>query len=48
MTLLFVVFVLIGFVFMFLSTLPNVPYAARIAWGSWLVAAIVWAVPQFH
>lgn len=49
MALLFVLFVLIGFVFQFLATLPlGAPYAIRIAWGSWLIAAILWAVPQFH
>lgn len=45
MTLLFVLFVLLGFVFHFLATFP-VNYASRIAWGCWLVAAIIWAIPQ--
>lgn len=43
MQLIFVLFVLSGFLFQFLATFP-VPYAARIAWGCWLVAALLWAV----
>jgi hypothetical protein len=46
MAILFIIAVLIGFVFHFLATWPAPPYASRIAWGSWLVAAILWAVPQ--
>ncbi len=45
MTLLFVILVLLGFVFHFLATFP-VTYAGRIAWGCWLIAAILWAIPQ--
>lgn len=49
MTLLFVLFVLLGFVFMFVSTWPGAPpWSTRVAWGSWLVAAIIWAIPKFH
>lgn len=49
MTLAFVLFVLIGFIFQFLATLPGTgPYCLRIAWGSWLAAAVMWAIPQFH
>lgn len=43
--LLFVIFVLVGFVFHFVATWPGGPrYSKMIAWGSWLVAAIIWAV----
>jgi len=44
MSILFALLVLAGFVFHFLATFP-VQYASRIAWGSWLVAAIIWALP---
>lgn len=43
MTLLFTILVVLGFVFMLLSTFP-VNYADRIAWGCWLAASIIWAV----
>ena len=45
LTILFVLAVVIGFIAMFLSTFP-VAYAARVAWGSWLIAAVLWAIPQ--
>lgn len=44
MTLLFVLFVVLGFAFHFLATFPTGPYVTRIAWGCWLIAALVWAV----
>lgn len=43
MDLLFVILVLAGFIFHFLSTW-SVAYADRLAWGCWLAAAILWAV----
>lgn len=43
LSLLFVVFVLLGFLFHFLGTFP-VPYASRLAWGFWLAAALLWAL----
>jgi hypothetical protein len=46
MTMLFVLFALLGFIFMLLSTFGTPPWAVRVAWGSWLVAAVIWAVPQ--
>ncbi len=39
---LFVIFVVAGFIFKFLATYP-VPMAERIAWGCWLAAALIWA-----
>lgn len=47
LNLLFVLAVLLGFIFKFLATRP-VNYAERIAWGCWLVAAVLWAVGQVH
>lgn len=47
MELIFAILVVLGFGFHFLATWP-VNYAERIAWGSWLVAAVIWAIPQFH
>ncbi|MGH6992426.1 MAG: hypothetical protein ACRED8_03900 [Caulobacteraceae bacterium] len=44
MTLLFVILVVAGFVFHFLATF-GVNYATRIAWGLWLAAAVLWAIP---
>jgi hypothetical protein len=44
MHLLFVLLVLLGFIFKLLATFP-VNYAERIAWGCWLAAAVIWAVP---
>lgn len=44
MTLLFVLFVVLGFAFHFLATFPTGPYVTRIAWGCWLISAVVWAV----
>lgn len=41
----FIIFVLTGFLFHFLSSWP-VTYASRIAWGAWLIAAILWAVER--
>jgi hypothetical protein len=43
MHLIFVLFVLAGFLFMLLAQFP-VPQAARIAWGCWLIAALLWAL----
>ena len=43
---LFDILVLAGFLFHFLATWP-VNYASRIAWGCWLAAAIIWAIPAF-
>lgn len=45
MDLLFVILVLAGFIFHFLSTWP-IAYASRIAWGSWLAAAVLWALTR--
>lgn len=39
---LFIVFVVAGFIFKFLATWP-VAYAERIAWGCWLAASLIWA-----
>lgn len=39
---LFLIFVVAGFLFHFLATWP-VTYASRIAWGCWLVASLLWA-----
>lgn len=47
MSLLFVIFVLVGFVAWFLATFP-VNYAERVARGCFLVAAILWAIPLLH
>lgn len=44
--LVFIICVIVGFVFQFLGTFPVSPYCARIAWGSWLIAAIIWAVER--
>lgn len=43
MTAIFTLLVVVGFLAMFLSTFP-VPNAARIGWGLWLAASIVWAI----
>lgn len=49
MTLLFALFVLLGLIFMFASTWDGAPtWSTRVAWGSWLIAGIIWALPQFH
>lgn len=45
MGLLFVLALLFGFVFWFLATWP-VPYAERVARGCFLLAAILWSIPQ--
>jgi hypothetical protein len=45
MNLLFVLLVLLGFVFWFLATFP-VPWAERVARGCFLMAALLWAIPQ--
>ncbi len=45
MALLFALLVIFGFLFHFLSTFP-VAYASRVAWGLWLAASIIWAVPK--
>jgi hypothetical protein len=45
MELLFVLLVILGFLFHFLATFP-VSYASRVAWGLWLAASILWAVPK--
>lgn len=39
--LLFIIAVLIGFIFHFFGTFPVSGYCARIAWGSWLIAAAI-------
>jgi hypothetical protein len=44
MNLLFVLLVVVGFAAMFMSTFPSPPYMARVAWGCWLVASLIWAV----
>jgi hypothetical protein len=45
---LFVILVVLGFGFHFLGTFgPTPPYSARIAWGSWFVASLIWAVTNF-
>lgn len=46
MTLVFTLCVVLGFVFHFLATFPTGPYCTRIAWGCWLVAAVIWALGQ--
>jgi len=48
MPLVFTLAVLVGFAFMFASTFPVTFPASRIAWGSWLVAAVIWALPGLH
>ncbi len=47
MSLLFVLAVVIGFIAKFLATFP-VNYAERVAWGCWLLAAVLWALPQLN
>jgi len=42
LAILFLIFVVAGFVFKFLATWP-VTYTERIAWGCWLAAALLWA-----
>jgi hypothetical protein len=42
--LVFVVLVVAGFIAMFISTWPTSFPAARIAWGCWLVASLLWAL----
>lgn len=44
MHLLFVLLIVGGFLFHFLSTFPVSPYSSRIAWGCWLAASIMWAL----
>ena len=46
MNLIFVLLVVVGFVFHFLATFPTGPYCTRIAWGSWLIASLLWAMGQ--
>lgn len=48
MTIVFILFVLLGLAFHFLATWPTPAYAKRIAWGCWLAAGIVWAIPHVH
>jgi len=43
--LLFVILVVLGFGFQFLATWP-VQYAARIGWGLWFAASLIWAFGQ--
>jgi hypothetical protein len=43
MNLIFIVLILLGFAFKFLATWP-ITYAERIAWGCWLIAAVIWAI----
>jgi hypothetical protein len=40
---LFLIFVVTGFLFHFLATWPVTPFATRIAWGAWLIASLIWA-----
>lgn len=48
MTLLFVLFVLVGFLFQFIATWPGaLAWSTRVAWGSWFIASLLWALPQF-
>jgi hypothetical protein len=44
--LIFVILVVLGFVFQFVATwpVPQFPWSARLAWGCWLVAALLWAL----
>lgn len=42
LALLFIIFVLMGFIAKFMATWPVV-YAERIAWGCWLAASLLWA-----
>lgn len=45
MALIFTLFVLLGFIFMFIGTWPaGGPWMTRLAWGSWLVAVVIWAL----
>jgi hypothetical protein len=44
MFLIFVILVIMGFLFHFLSTWPVHPLCLRIAWGCWLIASILWVV----
>jgi hypothetical protein len=44
MQILFPILVVLGFLFHLLSTWPLSPYMARLAWGSWLLASIIWAI----
>jgi hypothetical protein len=46
MVILFVLFVVIGFAAMLASTWGGPSYMTRIAWGSWLIASLLWAIPQ--
>lgn len=46
MVILFCLFVVLGFVFMLMSTFGTPPWATRVAWGCWLVASLLWAIPQ--
>lgn len=46
MTLLFTLLVVLGFIFRFVGCFPvNFP-ATAFAWGCWMVAAILWAIPN--
>lgn len=43
LSLIFTILVVMGFAFHFLATFNTPAYASRIAWGSWLCAALIWA-----
>ncbi len=45
LTILFVLFVIAGFLFHFLATWP-MPWAARVAWLCWLLASLLWAIQR--
>jgi hypothetical protein len=44
MHILFAILVVLGFLFHLLSTWPVSPHMVRLAWGSWLIASIIWAM----
>ena len=48
LTILFIIFVVAGFIFWFLATFPTPPaaYAERIARGCFLAASLIWAFQQ--
>lgn len=40
----FVLLVVLGFAFRFAAACGAPPLAMRLAWGCWLVAALIWAL----
>jgi hypothetical protein len=44
LTLIFIIFVLAGFLFKLLAAFGLPPWAERAAWGCWLIASLLWAV----